>query len=145
MKKILHDRQFAAALLAAPLFVAFFWWVAPPVDFRPGWTLRSLGRLLLLAMVYPVLEETVFRGLIQGSLYRYPFGARTNRGVSVANVLTSVLFAAAHLFYSAPLWAMLIFFPSLVFGYFRDRYQSIVPAMVLHIVYNGCFFWVYPL
>jgi len=29
------------------------------------------------------------------------------------------------------------FFPSLVFGYFRDRYDSIWPGAALHIFYNA--------
>jgi membrane protease YdiL (CAAX protease family) len=33
-----------------------------------------------------------------------------------------------------------VLFPSLIFGYFRDRYTSIYPCMVLHAFYNAGYF-----
>jgi membrane protease YdiL (CAAX protease family) len=30
--------------------------------------------------------------------------------------------------------------PSLVFGYFRDRYDSVVPGAALHVFYNAGWF-----
>ena len=34
---------------------------------------------------------------------------------------------------------MSVFVPSLIFGYFRDRYRNIVPAVLLHVFYNTGF------
>jgi len=36
-------------------------------------------------------------------------------------------------------WALAAFVPSMLFGYFRDRYACIYPALALHIVYNSGF------
>lgn len=135
-----RDPLFLLALLAGPLA----WWLLlgpPDPAAGPG----VAGRPLALAMVaglYPVLEEWLFRGLIQPQLLRHRRGRRSVLGISAANGLTSLLFAAAHLF-SQPLpWAAAVMVPSLVFGAFRDRYRSVVPAIILHCFYNvGFFLW----
>jgi membrane protease YdiL (CAAX protease family) len=96
-----------------------------------------------VSLIYPVLEETVFRGGLQSALLtRSVF--RTRAGpVSLANVLTSIVFAAAHLFRQPPLWAALVLLPSLVFGWSRERYNSIVPSTLLHMIYNAGFVWLF--
>ncbi len=100
-----------------------------------GWS--ALATSLLLA---PVLEELVFRGGIQDVLDRTPWGRlAVLGGVSVGNVLTSLLFSAAHLM-MAPAWlAAAIFFPSLVFGRLKQLYPSLLPAMLVHAWYNACY------
>jgi membrane protease YdiL (CAAX protease family) len=47
---------------------------------------------------------------------------------------------AAHALTHPPEWAAAMLFPSLVFGYFRDRYRSVVPAAALHVFYNAGWF-----
>lgn len=94
--------------------------------------------LLRFVLLQPVLEELVFRGLLQGGL-REKMHWRW-RGITAANVLTSIAFVAAHLVYQPPLWALAVFVPSLLFGYFRDRYDSVLPAVSLHVWYNAGFF-----
>ena len=61
-------------------------------------------------------------------------------GMTQANLLTSVLFVLAHVFYHSPLWAVAVFVPSLVFGHFRDRVGNIAPSLALHVYYNMGFF-----
>lgn len=100
----------------------------------------ALSTLVLIALVYPVLEEYVFRGGIQSALYSRSSLSRSIAGVSAANLLTSITFAVIHLFNQPPIWATLVFFPSLVFGWMRDRYGHIGPSVVLHVVYNAGFF-----
>lgn len=95
------------------------------------------------ALVFPVLEELAFRGFLQSTLYGTHWGAQTKLGISHANVLTSVAFAAMHLMQHSPLWAVLTIFPSLIFGFFRDRYGSTTPSIVLHIFYNAGYFWLF--
>jgi membrane protease YdiL (CAAX protease family) len=120
------------------------WWWNGPLALSLAWPLHTPMIFLLVALIYPVLEELVFRGALQGALYRQPWGRRSLGQVSLANLLTSLVFAGFHLFYHAPLWAALVLFPSLIFGYFRDRYQSVVPAIVLHVFYNAGYFWLFP-
>ena len=83
----------------------------------------------------------MFRGGLQVALYHK---ARLNRswlGISLANLTTSIVFATMHLFNQTPLWAMLVFFPSLVFGWMRDRYDRLHASIMLHIFYNAGFVW----
>ena len=134
--------QLAAAFLAGVVFwIGLWWWSRPVVD--PSWPLREPLRFALLAIVYPVLEEIVFRGGLQAFLLKVPQGQLRWRGVTAANAATSVVFSAAHLFAHAPLWAAAMFFPSLVFGYFRDRDASLAIPITLHIYYNVGYFLVF--
>lgn len=87
----------------------------------------------------PLLEELLFRGIVQGQLHRL-LGSRQNLlGLSYANWVASAAFAGFHFIHHPPLWAAAVFLPSLIFGYFRDRFASILPAMVLHSIYNAQF------
>jgi len=91
------------------------------------------------ALVYPVLEEIVFRGAAQGALWQTRLAAVALGPLSGPNLLTSVVFTSLHLILR-PGWFMLgVFVPSLIFGYFRDRHQSIVPPIMLHVLYNTGF------
>jgi len=135
-----RHRFLILALLAGPLGGALLYLAAHAVGLRlPAVSLSgvSLVKALLLA---PVLEELIFRGGIQTLLDRTARGARpVVRGVTVGNVLTSALFAAAHLWVAPLALAAAIFLPSLVFGRLRQLYPSLLPAMVVHAVYNGCY------
>jgi membrane protease YdiL (CAAX protease family) len=89
------------------------------------------GKLVLVATAVvfaPLLEELVFRGLLQNFLLgivRFPI---------VAVVLTSLAFAAVH----HP-WQMRppIFVLSLCLGWTYIRTGSLVTAMLLHALFNG--------
>lgn len=129
-RRLLPDRQFHLALLAGVVVLGTLALLQPP---QPGWP--TAWRLVSFVLLYPLLEEYLFRALLQETLAtRLP--ARTGP-LSHANLLTSVLFALAHLLYHPPLWAMAVFFPSLVFGHFRERYHHLLPHTLLHALYNG--------
>ena len=91
-----------------------------------------------LMLWYPVLEELLFRGALQGFFRSTAFGQWALKGLSLANVLTAILFTILHLVYRADPLAWLVFFPGLVFGYFRDRHGSILGPVILHAAYNAC-------
>ena len=93
-----------------------------------------------LAIVQPCLEELVFRGFLQGRLSQWHPMRTAWRGLTAANGATALLFTAGHFVNHPPLWAAGVFVPALVFGFFRDRYTSIWPGMVLHVFYNGGYF-----
>ena len=136
--KLIKDTHWYVAIIVAICF-----WYA--FAFLQGVELKShtisLSTLLYSVLLYPVLEEVVFRGLIQHQLYhRKSVFRKQQLGVSLANLATSVLFSAFHLINQDPTWAIAVFIPSLIFGYFRDRYDSIFPSVVLHIFYNLGFF-----
>jgi CAAX protease family protein len=139
ISRLAHDRHFAAALAAGPVaWIALA--LALNVQPSPAWILGDPVRALSLVVAWPLLEEALFRGGVQPALLRTRFGAREAWGLSTANVVTSVLFAAAHLATQAPEWAAAAFVPSLVFGHFRERYGSIVPGAALHVFYNAGYF-----
>jgi membrane protease YdiL (CAAX protease family) len=98
--------------------------------------------LLLLSLVVwqPLVEELLFRGVLQGLLLRTTAGAARLWGLSVANLVTSLVFVLVHLVNQPATWAVGVFVPSLLFGLFRDRSGSVWPPLVLHIVFNGAFF-----
>ncbi len=137
--RLARDPQFVLAALAAPaVWLALYAAAQKPVN--PSWVLADPVRFASLALAWPLLEELVFRGAVQPRLARTAPGARENWGITTANVATSVLFATAHLVAHAPALAAAAFGPSLVFGYFRDRYASIIPGAVLHVLYNAGWF-----
>jgi hypothetical protein len=137
--RLARDPQFALAALAAPaVWLALY--AASQAPLNPAWVLADPLRFASLAVGWPLVEELAFRGAIQPRLARTLWGARENWGITTANVATSVLFAAAHLAAHAPALAAATFAPSLVFGYFRDRYGSVVPGALLHILYNAGWF-----
>jgi membrane protease YdiL (CAAX protease family) len=134
------DWLLGAAFLAAP----FYWWILatffgsvadveePKADPK---------RLLMLILVYPVLEEIVFRGALQTWLRRQTWGLRQRHEVTTANLLTSIVFTAAHFVRRPTLWSAGVIFPSLVFGFFRDRYGTLYAPIALHIFYNSGPIW----
>lgn len=130
----LKDMRFGLALLAG---VAF--WLAliglGSTHAMPVWS-----ALLSLVLMQPVIEELLFRGLLQGQLLQLAWGRWQWGGFTTANLAVSVVFVALHFMSHPPLWALGVIFPSLLFGYFRDRHHSVYPSIALHVFYNAGFF-----
>ncbi|HUR41165.1 MAG TPA: JDVT-CTERM system glutamic-type intramembrane protease [Verrucomicrobiae bacterium] len=132
---MLRDRWLLAAFAAAiPVWGALIAWKGAP---DPTWIAREPLRFLLLALVYPILEEIVFRGLIQGELLKR---LRAKAGpLSAANAITSAVFTALHLALR-PSWLALGTLPvSLVLGHFRERHGGLAAPIALHVFYNTGF------
>mgnify|MGYP001820986360 CR=1 FL=1 len=140
-RRLWQDPLFWLALAAGPLcwLVIYLLFRAQP---QWGWPLTAPLQFLLPALIYPVLEEIVFRGLLQERV-REHISQRTFGPLSVANLLTSVVFTGLHFLYHLPLWAALVFFPSLVFGFFKDRTRGLGAPIILHIFYNAGFLWLF--
>jgi len=121
----------AAVLVALPLWLALGLF-APGLLRAPaaGWAWVSL------VLVQPLLEELVFRGILQGQLLRLTAARRAAGPLSWANLAVSAAFAALHLPTQAPASALAVFFPSLVFGHLRERFGSVWPAVAVHAYYN---------
>jgi len=136
------DWLLGAAFLAAP----FYWWVLTLFvnsTSEPAESSADTKRLLLLVIVYPILEEIVFRGALQGWVRRKSWGLRHRFGVTTANILTSIVFAAFHLIRRPNIWSAGVMLPGLVFGFFRDRYGNLYAPMALHIFYNTGLIWLF--
>jgi uncharacterized protein len=132
------DPLFLLALGAALLF-----WIimARYVTLHPITAREALSfRFLFLVLLQPVAEEVLFRGFLQSQWRETDWGKRSWHALSAANGLTSFLFMFGHFFSHPPQWAIAVFFPSLIFGYFRDRHDSLYPSIFLHIFYNAGYF-----
>jgi membrane protease YdiL (CAAX protease family) len=88
----------------------------------------NIPMLILLVCVQPaVFEELFFRYLALGALYRHV-------GVHGAVLLSSVMFAFAHLFQP---WSMPLFFViGTGLGYMRVASRSVVLPMLMHFLHN---------
>ncbi|ROZ74416.1 JDVT-CTERM system glutamic-type intramembrane protease [Ramlibacter sp. WS9] len=122
-------------LLAATLAAPPVWWALAPWVAADRFT--GAAALLSAALLYPLLEELSFRGLLQGWLLDRLGGWHRYGGISLPNLLTSLAFSGAHLATQPVLWAAAMVVPSLVFGHLRERHGSVLPPMALHIYYNS--------
>ena len=151
-----------AAFIAAPIVWAALYWIfrvpagtllqafalspaATPLQ-SPAIDLSStLWWLLIKAvLLYPVLEEIIFRGAIQGWLLERAALRKWLTGlISIPNILTSLVFCALHFISQPPLWAALVFIPSLVFGWSREHTGGLTIPILLHIWYNAGFYFLF--
>lgn len=120
-----------AAVLIAPL---------PLAPWLPPWESRVYEHGIVMAatlcIAYAVIEEVIFRGVIQSWLLARMIQQNSICHLSRANIATSTLFALAHL-WQHPLWLVPGYFAvSLVFGHFRERYRGIRIPLALHAYYN---------
>jgi membrane protease YdiL (CAAX protease family) len=132
------DALVALAVLAAvPVWVALAWAVGPSM-FQP----RGIAGGLAFVLLWPLMEELLFRGLLQGQLLRLSQHREQPRRigpVTWANALTTLAFVALHLPAQPLVWALAVALPSLVFGHLRERFASVWPAVGLHMLYNAGF------
>ena len=136
-----QDPLFYGALAAALLvWLGMYLLFEPAID--PGWPLHDPWRFLYPALLYPVVEELVFRGLLQDLAHRHLKPWRLGP-LSHANILVSLLFTALHFINHTPLWAAAVLVPSLVFGLFKDRSGGLTAPIVLHVFYNSGYLWLF--
>jgi membrane protease YdiL (CAAX protease family) len=83
--------------------------------------------LLLLAVLAPLVEELVFRGLLYGWL-------AGRWGKTTGWIVSSLAFAAAH---TEPAHIILVFPLGLLFGWLRQRTDSLLPSLAAHIANNA--------
>lgn len=130
------DRPFLLALAAAPLILLLLTLV------QPEWSrgiVAGTGVFVSFVLWQPLIEELLFRGVLQGWSRGFAWGRSQFGGISVANLAVSLLFSLTHLAHHSTVWAVAVIVPSLVFGYFRDRDGNVMRAMALHMAYNGCY------
>lgn len=139
--RLANDRQFHWAVAAAlPVWLAGYFWFGPDPDWY--WPVRLPREILMVGLLYPLVEETLFRGVLQGWLLECGLQRRW-LGISVANWLTSGLFTGLHFAAHPPLAAAAVLLPSLIFGHFRDRHGGLCAPVVLHVYYNVGYFWIF--
>jgi len=128
------DYRFVLALLAGILVVWLGHGWLPPFSSSHDFDWKLV---LSLIVWQPLFEEMLFRGLIQGQLAKRDWGRRCWLQISAANAVTSLLFVGIHMIRNPPIFSLTLFIPSLVFGYFRDRCNSVYPSILLHCAYNA--------
>lgn len=101
---------------------------------EPKWLL-----ILVMVIIVPIYEEFVFRGVIWSALREQLVG---KRGVLLASVVTSLLFAIIHLQYDYYEMSV-IFILALLFSYARYKSGSIIVPIIIHIINNGMAMWQY--
>ena len=136
--RVYRDILFYLAMLAGVGCWVGLWLYIPVHPITPGQALSPA--FFSLVLWQPAMEEVLFRGCLQGQLYQWSWGRRRWSGITAANGCTSLLFAVGHCWHHPPLWAAAVLFPSLIFGYFRDRYTSVYPCVLLHAFYNAGYF-----
>jgi membrane protease YdiL (CAAX protease family) len=127
-----HHLQLAVAA-ALPVWIALGLGVAGPLYLPHG-----PAAWLAFVLIMPLLEELVFRGMVQSQLLQVLPGARV-AGLSAANLLTTLAFAATHLLAQPSVWALGVAVPSLVLGHLRERFGSLWPPVIVHVIYNTGF------
>lgn len=137
--KLYANRVFLFCAVAAPLTWTIMAWAVPvhPMPLAQIWLLGFAS----VVIWHPLWEELLFRGLLQGELIERGWIRPWVCGLSGANITVSLLFTVLHLWSHSPIWAVSVFFPSLIFGYLRDRFDSTVPSILMHMWYNGGYFF----
>lgn len=96
-------------------------------------------QLLLVA----IPEEIFYRGYVQPQLNRVwgrpwkLFGAHFGKSL----IFTSLLFAFSHSLIQLKWWHFSIFFPSLAFGWLRERTGTVTAGALFHTLSNTFSFW----
>ena len=108
--------------LPQPLFDAM---LAAPLMLKIGWT-------LMFVVLFPVVEETLFRGFLFTGLSQ-------SWGPRVAGVLTTLAFVAVHMPKVLEYWPALVAvtFIGTLTVFLRMRTGSLAPGIAMHSTYNG--------
>ncbi len=136
-----RDPVFLAAIGAALLYWGLLLATSTPAT-DLAWPLREPMRFIYPALLYPVVEEIIFRGLLQEFIQTRVSPWRAGP-LTHANLLTSVVFTALHFINHPPLWAAAVFLPSLLFGLVKERSGGLTAPIVLHVFYNSGYFWLF--
>jgi membrane protease YdiL (CAAX protease family) len=108
----------------------------PVVEMLAGGDLWVKVQVILAAvLVAPLVEETVFRGLLYRHLRDALAGAGQTTSVVLAGIASGLVFAIIHPqgFLAVPMLATL----ALVFALVREWRGTLIPSMVAHGVNNG--------
>ena len=84
-----------------------------------------------------IIEEVFFRGWVQPLF-------RRRLGVIASIVITSMIFASAHVFVARAFFIVAVFFPGCIMGALRERHGNISTATLFHAVANLWAIWFVP-
>lgn len=99
----------------------------------------EVAKIFIVQLIWVAIpEEIFFRGYMQTKMHdKYPKGLNI-LGVKFgwAIVITSALFAAGHVVTKPNIARLAVFFPSLIFGWLRERTNSVFPTALFHALCN---------
>lgn len=128
----------SAVLLLPPFALGYALWFEPnqPFEFTLGPAPISEVMTQVLAVALP--EELFYRGYLQTQLSRRwpPISRGPLRGVGLALLVSSAVFALGHLVTVPHPARLAVFFPSLVFGWLRYRTGGIGASVLFHALCN---------
>lgn len=101
-------------------------WQDSYVEASSGIDSGTLAGVIAVAVVAPIVEEVIFRGLIMNRLARVMPGW-------LAVVLSAAAFGACH---GHPVWFTYAFVLGAVFGFIDLRVNSILPSILGHVIFN---------
>lgn len=130
---LIRDRYFWLFLFAGlpvALYLAQSGLAVVPID-------ESIFFYLSLVIWFPLTEELAFRGVLQGVFLHTSKKTKYCGGLSTANLQATLAFLLFHLMFNPSLMVTVLIFPSLIYGAFRDRHNSLVPPLLLHTAHNG--------
>lgn len=108
-----------AVLLALPVWAALASGIGGRL-YRP----ESAAAWLGFVPWPPMLEEVLFRGLLQGWLLRMAVPGRI-AGISAANGISAAAFVAIRVPMHPLAWPLAVAGPSFLFGHLRERLRSV--------------------
>ena len=115
---------FLASVLIFPIYALFSFKIKGFMNVNEG-----ILRISLFYLIYTAIpEEIFFRGFMYASVENEPLFWK----ISKANLVTSFLFALAHVlvYYNPAMFKT--FFPALVFGFLYERSGSIIAPVIFH-------------
>ena len=101
-------------------------WQDSYIEASSGIDSGTLAGVVAVAVVAPIVEEVIFRGLIMNRLARVMPGW-------LAVVLSAAAFGACH---GHPVWFTYAFVLGAVFGFIDLRVNSILPSILGHVIFN---------
>lgn len=102
-------------------------WLESYSEASEGINTESLVGVIAVAVVAPIVEEFIFRGLVMNRLSRVMPGW-------LAVVLSAAVFGACH---GHPVWFAYAFVLGAVFGFIDLRAGSIWPSILGHVAFNA--------
>lgn len=92
-------------------------------------TSNPVSTFLTVLLIAPIVEETVFRGLIMTKL-------RQSLSVPCSIVISALLFGVIHIMAGGFITVLHAFLGGLIFGMTYEKTKSLIPAIVAHIFGN---------
>lgn len=124
-----------AATLAILTPVALHW---PGVSLPHRRPISKVLYMLAAGLAAAVIEETFFRGWLQTIFKRHS-------NAIAAIIAVNLIFAPLHLILTPSKIALATFFPGLIMGYLRERFDNVFPSIVFHFLGNVWAIWFFPL